>query len=67
MTEIGSFPKELVGEKDLHGNKLVYVEGLEDDLILCFKDNVLPNELELGWSERGKKITLKNYAVYPSV
>lgn len=65
MPKIVNFPNKLVREKDVRGNKLIYIEGLENDFIQCFKENALPNELELGWSERGKEIALTDYTYYP--
>ncbi|SDK01021.1 Gfo/Idh/MocA family protein [Sediminibacillus albus] len=56
VTDIPSFPQELVHYQD--DPKLCWVENLSETLVDCYEKSVLPNEVNIGWSQPGKTIKL---------
>ena len=43
----------------------IWVEGLEEDLTLCFEKNLLPSELGLAWARPGRVLDLEDSFSYP--
>ncbi len=58
MPEIGSFPESLLKAEGQPGDSKVYVLGIEANLLDCFNEAKLPNELGVSWSKPGKKLEL---------
>ncbi|MFC7395096.1 Gfo/Idh/MocA family protein [Scopulibacillus cellulosilyticus] len=56
VTDIPNFPKELI-KRDKATN-LIWVDGLEETLINCYDHWMLPNEIGINWSVKGKTIDL---------
>ena len=38
--------------------KRIWVEGLDNVLFNCYKQNVLPSEMNINWSKKGETIKL---------
>lgn len=61
---IVEFPKEIIkkeGEPVLN-----WVEGLEEALKYCYREEVLPSEIGINWAKPGKKVSLIGYTRFPS-
>lgn len=66
MPEIVDFPRTLLRHRQ-EGDKItITVEGLEEALIKAYEKNLLPFELGVSWSKKGKVIDLTNYHYFPS-
>jgi hypothetical protein len=65
MPEIVEFPKGLVRVEGQPGERFTFVEGLNEDLTRCYRENKLPSELGLSWARAGTEIDLTNYTHFP--
>jgi predicted dehydrogenase len=63
--EITVFPPPLVHVTGSAPRRLVWVEGLAEDLRQCYTAGVLPSELGMGWSRPAGKIDLRDYRHFP--
>jgi len=64
MPEIVEFPEKMIkreGEPVLN-----WVEGLEEVLKYCYREEVLPSEAGMNWAKPGKKISMIGYTHFPS-
>lgn len=60
--DIQEFPEEMIHCKEFpNGNKLRWIDGLEEAFRSCFQQNKLPHELNLPWSKAGKRVDLTNF------
>ncbi len=66
MPETIRFPSSILRRQGQPGQMSITVEGLEDVLEECFEKNLLPSELAVSWSKRGKIVNLIRYRNFPS-
>jgi predicted dehydrogenase len=67
MPDIVDFPESQMEITGQIGNRKIKVKGLNELLILCYSENLLPSELGIIWSKKGKKINLKDYRYFSGV
>lgn len=65
MPEIVHFPRSLLCFQKEGGTTRITVRGLEDILTDAYEKNLLPSELGISWSKRGKVIELSGYRHFP--
>ncbi|HOT90565.1 MAG TPA: Gfo/Idh/MocA family oxidoreductase [Anaerolineae bacterium] len=74
MWEIAEFPKNLIRCRDHQGDgpgsdrpgdRLTWVEGLQEALELCFDRGLLPSEVGFPWAKSGALIDLRDYREFP--
>ncbi len=63
VKEVTSFPADRIG-KDEKKERL-WVNGLDEELYACYRENKLPSEANLHWAAPGKTIDLRNYVYFP--
>ncbi|HUU37596.1 MAG TPA: Gfo/Idh/MocA family oxidoreductase [Candidatus Desulfaltia sp.] len=63
--KIQNFPPKIISSQGEPGHREISVEGLADILGECYEKNLLPSELGVSWSRRGRMIELSEYAHYP--
>lgn len=63
--DITEFPDKLKRTGGEPGDKVIFVQGLNDVLVECFEKNSLPSELGVDWSKSGKEVDLRNYDHFP--
>lgn len=61
---IGSFPPSIIGRDEKRGRW--WVNGLDDVLRECYRQNALPSEIGIPWAKRGATVDLRHYVRYPS-
>ncbi|MGC8971868.1 MAG: Gfo/Idh/MocA family protein [bacterium] len=62
--DITEFPEKLIkreGEPEL-----IWVEGLEEALKYCYREEALPSEIGITWAKPGRKISLVGYTHFPT-
>lgn len=57
------FPKQMIEENESQ----LYVKGLEEVLEQCYKQNKLPNELEIEWSKPSESVCIKDYHSFKGI
>jgi predicted dehydrogenase len=60
MPEIVDLPLNLIRETGSADDQRIYMDGLDDALLRCYQDNVLPGELGLDWARRGNLINISD-------
>jgi len=65
MPEIMSFPKKLLHLEEKEGKQRIWVEGLDEVFKQCYEKCLLPSEMGVSWSRKGRKISLTNYKTFP--
>jgi predicted dehydrogenase len=63
--EITVFPPPLIHVTGSAPRRLVWVEGLAEDLRQCYDTSLLPSELGMRWARAGRKIDLRDYRHFP--
>jgi predicted dehydrogenase len=63
--KILDFPRKIISVRGEPGQQEISVEGLADILEKCYEKNLLPSELGVSWSRRGRMIELSGYTHYP--
>jgi len=58
MPEISHLPADLVREIGSSSDARIYMDGLGDVLLRCYQNNVLPSELGLDWSSKGRLVDM---------
>jgi len=58
MPEIVDFPKNLIRETGPTDDRRIYMDGLDDLLLQCYHDQVLPSELALEWARKGNLVRI---------
>lgn len=65
--EIVTFPDSLIRKQGPDENPLTLVNGLQDILVQCFSQGILPYEHGgIAWSHESKAISLRNYTHFPT-
>ena len=65
MPQIQNFPRSLLVERGEPGKRGLAVKGLEEVMRECYDKSLLPSELGVSWSKKGKVINLSNYKYFP--
>ena len=66
MWEIAEFPERLIRYRDGGGDRLTWVEGLQEALETCFDRGLLPSEVgAYPWAKSGDLIDLHDYREFP--
>ncbi|MEW5901034.1 MAG: Gfo/Idh/MocA family oxidoreductase [Acidobacteriota bacterium] len=66
MPLISRFPDEMISPQGEPGRESISVSGLAEVLIECFEKNLLPSELALSWSRKGRPVVLDAYTHFPA-
>ena len=61
--EIVVFPAARVRRRDTAGLERTWVEGLDEELALCYEGNALPSEMGLAWARSGRTIATHGTAL----
>ncbi len=65
MWEIAEFPENIIRYRD-DGDRLTWVEGLQEALETCFDQGKLPYEVgAYSWAKSGALIDLRDYRAFP--
>ena len=66
VPDIAEFPQSVIKYKydRENGDKLTYVNGLEDIFLQCFQLEKLPNQIGIPWAKSGKEVSLMNYKYF---
>lgn len=67
MPEIVNFPPSLCRYQEGLGQMAITVDGLEEALVEAYETNLLPSELDISWSKKGRVIDLTDYHHFPGV
>jgi len=59
------FPAEKVRVRGERGERLTWVEGLEEQILDCYRRNVLPSEMGFDWACGGRTVDLRDYGEFP--
>ncbi len=65
MPAIKTFPKRMLHTIEESGSRRIWVDGLDEILLSCYEENLLPSEKGVSWAAAGKKISLGNYHFFP--
>jgi len=66
MPEIIDFPESLIKVNGEPGGRQVSVRGLEETMIQCYDQGILPSEHgAVSWARPGRRVDLSNYRFYP--
>lgn len=65
MPEISEFPSSLLRRLEKENQVFIAVQGLDEVLSESFEKNLLPSELGVPWSKKGKAIDLTHYENFP--
>jgi predicted dehydrogenase len=63
VTEIPSFPAALIRRAGTP--ERIYVSGLDDVLLRCYREGKLPGEAGIPWAAAGRPISLADYSHFP--
>jgi hypothetical protein len=63
--EVQNFPRNIISFRGEQGRREITVEGLADILRECFERSLLPSELGVSWSKKGRMVDLSEYRHYP--
>lgn len=66
MRDIQNFPQSLLTEQGEPGKRAIAVRGLEEVMRECYNKSLLPSELGVSWSKKGKIIHLAGYSDFPN-
>jgi len=61
---IGSFPPSIIRRDEKKSRW--WVNGLDDVLRECYRQNALPSEIGVPWAKKGVTVDLRHYVRYPS-
>lgn len=62
MSEIVNFPEELL-VRDGETNR-VWVEGLDETMIKCYRNWEMPGDIGVQWAKQGKSVDMRGYACF---
>jgi predicted dehydrogenase len=65
MPRIQNFPRSLLKKEGEPGKAALFVEGLDEVMKGCYKQRLLPSEMGVSWSKKGKIIALIDYKNFP--
>lgn len=65
VPEIVSFPRAMKSEQGEPGERKICVQGLAEAWTESYERSLLPSEMGVPWSKRGKAIDLTTYRGYP--
>ncbi len=63
VPEIAAFPASLIRRE--RSPERVYVEGLDDILMRCYREGRLPSEAGVPWATAGRSVDLAGYDYFP--
>ena len=67
MPEITPLPHDLLKTDILGEDRLIWMKGLQECFEQCYDQGLLPSEnADISWSQKGKKINLRDYHMFPS-
>lgn len=59
------FPTGRVRVQGERAERLTWVEGLQEEMLACYRNNVLPSEMGLDWACGGRTVDLRDYGEFP--
>ncbi|MGD2174884.1 MAG: Gfo/Idh/MocA family oxidoreductase [Candidatus Brocadiaceae bacterium] len=59
------FPGEMMRVEDAEPARRLWVAGLQEDLVRCYREAILPSEAGLSWAVAGRELDLTGYSRYP--
>jgi hypothetical protein len=62
---IVDFPGEAVRVEATERGRRLWVAGLQEDLVRCYREAILPSEAGLSWAVAGREVGLTAYGRYP--
>jgi predicted dehydrogenase len=66
MPQIQNFPRRLLVEQGEPSKRAISVIGLDKVLKECYDKSLLPSELGVSWSKKGRVIDLTQYKYFPA-